>query len=68
MVGLCCEFLSNGRLDRLKTRIVANGYIQTFVITLRPFGGTTSLYVVLLSMVVVKQWPLYELDINNVDL
>ena len=58
----------NGRVDRLKARLVAKGYTQVYG---SDYYDTFSLVVkiasirLLLSMVVMQSWPLYQLDIKN---
>lgn len=58
----------DGQVDRLKLRLVAKAYTQIFELdwsdTFSPVAKIA--YVrVLLSMVVVRHWPLYQLDIKN---
>ena len=56
-------------MDRLKTRLVAKGYIQlhgsNYYDTFSPFAKMTSIHL-LLSMATMSSWPLYQLDIKNV--
>ena len=58
----------NGRVDRLKARLVANGYTQVYgsdyYDTFSPIAKIA--YVrLLLSMAAMQSWPLYQLDIKN---
>ena len=58
----------DGQVDRLKACLVAKGYTQIFGLdysdTFAPVAKIA--YVRLfLSMVVVRHWPLYQLDIKN---
>ena len=58
----------DGRVDRLKARLVAKGYTQVYG---SDYYDTFSLIdkissiLLLLSMVVMQSWPLYQLDIKN---
>ncbi|KAK2981324.1 hypothetical protein RJ640_007025 [Escallonia rubra] len=59
---------SDGRLDRLKERLVAKGYTQeewvdftkTFSLVIRPGSIRT-----ILTVVVVRDWPIRQLDVKN---
>ena len=58
----------NGRVDRLKARLVANSYTQVYgsdyYDTFSPVAKIA--YVRLpLSMAAMQSWPLYQLDIKN---
>ncbi|RVX16790.1 Retrovirus-related Pol polyprotein from transposon RE1 [Vitis vinifera] len=59
----------DGQVDRLKAYLVAKGYTQVYGSdygdTFPPVAKTASVCL-LLSMVVVCSWPLYQLDIKNV--
>ena len=56
-------------VDRLKARLVAKGYTQVYgsnyCDTFSPIAKIASIHL-LLSMVVMQYWPLYQLDIKNV--
>ena len=59
----------DGRVDRLKARLAAKEYTQVYgsdyYVTFSPIAkfATSRL---LLSMIVMRSWPLYRLDIKNV--
>ncbi|RVX17381.1 Retrovirus-related Pol polyprotein from transposon RE2 [Vitis vinifera] len=59
----------DGQVDRLKVRLVAKGYTQVYG---SDYGDTLSPVAkiafvrLLLSMAVMRSWPLYQLDIKNV--
>ena len=59
----------NGRVDRLKARLVVKGYTQVYG---SDYYDTYSLVAkiafvrLLLSMATMQSWPLYRLDIKNV--
>ena len=59
----------NGRVDRLKARLVAKRYIQIYGFdyydTFSPIAKMASVRL-LLSMAVISSSPLYQLDIKNV--
>ena len=59
----------DGQVDRLKARLVAKGYTQIFGLdysdTFAPVAKIASVRL-FLSMVVVRHWPFYQLDIKNV--
>nr|XP_009795432.1 PREDICTED: uncharacterized protein LOC104242127 [Nicotiana sylvestris] len=58
----------DGKVDRLKARLIAKGYTQIFGLD---YSDTFSLVAkiasvrLFLSMAVVRHWPLYQLDIKN---
>ena len=58
----------DGQIDRLKTRLVAKGYTQIFGLdysdTFAPVAKIASVRL-FLSMVVVRHWPLNQLDKKN---
>ncbi|XP_070050111.1 uncharacterized protein [Nicotiana tomentosiformis] len=58
----------DGQVDRLKARLVAKGYTQIFGLnysdTFSPVAKVASVRL-FLSMVAVRHWPLYQLDIKN---
>ncbi|KAL6333817.1 hypothetical protein AAG906_029003 [Vitis piasezkii] len=62
-------FSPDGQVDRLKAHLVAKGYTQVYG---SDYGDTFShvakiAYVrLLLSMVAMRSWPIYQLDIKNV--
>ena len=60
---------SNGWVDHLKARLVANGYTQIYGSdchdTFSPVTKIASIRL-LLSMTAMKSWPLYQLDIKYV--
>ncbi|RDX97948.1 Copia protein, partial [Mucuna pruriens] len=55
-------------LDRLKARLVAKGYTQVYGLdygdTFSPMAKITTIRL-LLAMVVIRHWPLHQLDIKN---
>ena len=72
-VGYCWIYTvkvgPNGEVDRLKARLVAKGYTQqygsNYYDTFSPVTKIVSI-LLLLSMVVMCSWPLFQLDIKNV--
>ena len=65
---LSMKFLSDGQVNRLKAHIIAKRYTQTFGIDyFETFSYVAQLHSIriLLYAIVVKQWPLYQLDIKN---
>ena len=60
---------SNGGVDRLKARLVAKGYTQIYgshyYDTFSTVAKMASIRL-LFSMVAMRSWPLYQLDIKNV--
>ncbi|XP_070049685.1 uncharacterized protein [Nicotiana tomentosiformis] len=58
----------DGQIDQLKARIVAKGYTQIFGLyysdTFSPMAKVSSVRL-FLSMVAVRYWPLYQMDIKN---
>ena len=59
---------SNGGVNRLKARLVAKEYTQIYgsdyYDTFSPVARMTSIRL-LFSMVAMRSWPLYQLDIKN---
>ena len=59
----------DGKIDRLKARLVAKGYTQqygsNYYDTFSPVAKIVSV-LLLLSMVGLRSWPLFQLDIKNV--
>ena len=59
----------DGRVERLKARLVAKGCTQVYgsdyYDTFSPIAKIASVCL-LLSMVAMQSWPLYQLDIKNV--
>ncbi|KAJ9546910.1 LOW QUALITY PROTEIN: hypothetical protein OSB04_019453 [Centaurea solstitialis] len=59
------KFYSNGRLERYKGRLVAQGFSQ------QPFDNTFSLVVkpatirMVLSIYISRNWPIHQLDVKN---
>ena len=71
-VGCCWVYTMkvglDGQVDQLKTRLVAKGYTQQYgsdyYDTFSPVANIA--YVrLLLSMVVIRSWPIFQLDIKN---
>ena len=62
------KYRANGTIDEHKVRLVAKGFTQTYRIdyceTLSPIAKLNTIRV-LLSVVVNKDWPLYQLDVKN---
>ena len=58
----------DGQVDRLKARLVSKGYIQQYgsdyYDTFSPMAKITFVCLVL-SMVAMRSWPLFQLDIKN---
>jgi len=58
----------DGTIDRLKARLVAKGYTQVFGLnygdTFSPVAKMASVRL-FITMVVLQQWPLYQLDVKN---
>ena len=59
---------ANGQIDRLKARLVAEGYTQIYGLdygdTFFPVAKITSVRL-FLAIVVIRHWLLYQLDIKN---
>ena len=56
----------DGHIDRLKAHIVAKGFTQIFGLD---YSDTFAhVAKIVLSMAVVRHWPLHQLDIKNVNL
>ena len=59
----------NGQVDQLKARLVAKGYTQQHGVNyydiVSPVAKIASIRL-LLSMTVMRSWPLFQLDIKNV--
>ena len=59
----------DGRVDRLKAQLAAKGYTQVYgsnyYDTFSPVAKIASIRL-LLSMVAMQSWPLYQLNIKNV--
>ena len=62
------KYRADGTPDRYKARLVAKGFTQTYGIdyfeTFSPVANLNTVRV-LLSIVVNKDWPLYQLDVNG---
>lgn len=60
------KYKCDGTLDRYKAGLVAKGFTQTYGIdyseTFYPIAKNT---IRVLSVVVNKDWPLYQLDVKN---
>lgn len=67
-MGLCYKVGPDGQVDCWKARLVAKRYTQIYgldyIDTFHPVAKMAFLRL-FLSMVVVKHWPLYQLDIKN---
>jgi len=62
------KFIHNGQIELLEAQLVAKNYTQTYDVDyFEIFSPTARLHSIhiLLSVAVVKQWPLYQLDIKN---
>ena len=59
----------NGQVDRLKAHLIAKGYTQQYdsdyYDTFSPMAKISNVRL-LLFMVVMRSWPLFQLDIKNV--
>ena len=61
------KYKTNETLDRQKARLVAKGFAQTYGVNYsKTFSPVAKLNRVLLSVVVNKYCPLYQLDVKNV--
>lgn len=67
-MGLCYKVGPDGQVDCLKARLVAKRYTQIYgldyIDTFSPVAKMAFVRL-FLSMVVVKHWPLYQLNIKN---
>lgn len=57
----------DGKVDRLKARLVANGYTQTYGLDYHDtfsLEAKMSFVHLFLSMVAIQNWPLHQLDIK----
>ncbi|KAA0051254.1 Cysteine-rich RLK (RECEPTOR-like protein kinase) 8 [Cucumis melo var. makuwa] len=65
---LSLKYKADGTLDRHKARLVKKGFTQTYGIncseTVSPVAKLNTIRV-FLSVVVNKDWPLYQLDVKN---
>ena len=72
-VGCCWVYTvkvgPDGKIDRLKARLVIKGYTQQYdsdyFDTFSPMAKISSVRL-LLSIAVMRSWPLFQLDIKNV--
>lgn len=62
------KYLSNGTIDRYKSRWVARGYNQEYGIdyseTFSPVVKSVTIHLVL-HLAVTRSWPIKQLDVNN---
>ncbi|XP_014490623.1 uncharacterized protein LOC106753333 [Vigna radiata var. radiata] len=62
------KYLSDGSIDKLKVRLVAQGFTQTpgldYDHTFSPIVKAANVRVIL-TLAVMNNWPLHQLDVNN---
>lgn len=62
------KYLVDGYIDRYKARLVAQGFTQVlgfgFTHTFSPVVKASTIRIVL-ALVVMNNWPLHQLDVNN---
>jgi len=67
-MNFCTKFRSDGSVDKLKARLVAQGYSQQFGVdydeTFAPVAKMTTMRT-LLTVAAIKQWCVNQMDVSN---